>query len=75
MSVFWPTTLNPRPGLFGRLGRLLHWTGLGLACLMGGSMYVQAENALWAVTTFATVYAWGAPLGIFWPASSTTADR
>lgn len=28
MSFFWPTTLKSEPGVLGRAGRVLHWTGL-----------------------------------------------
>lgn len=31
MSFLWPTTLNSDPGVLGRAGRVLHWTGLILA--------------------------------------------
>jgi hypothetical protein len=36
-NAFWPTAPKPSPKLFGRLGRVLHWTTLALGAVVAGT--------------------------------------
>lgn len=35
MSFFWPAHIDPDPSIFGRLGRVVHWTGMMFGVLLG----------------------------------------
>jgi len=41
LNVVWPERANPDPGLFGRLGRLVHWAGT-LAALGNIAIFMSA---------------------------------
>ena len=65
MRFFWPNKLNPNPGVFTRLGRVIHWIATVPAAIMLAGAAFFLWQGLYTQFVSRVGYYSGSPEGYF----------